>query len=126
MTKAYPIWPPRPGTYAMRLVKHGPRVAVRIWFGPAIIDGEEQDRAPDWRCEIDGATDRVEKGDDGYRCRVPLEIERAWPFCAKEPIAEAEYRYLLAMASHAKAHDPMHPAAAPRERIDVSRLAPIF
>lgn len=122
-----PIWPPTPGYYAMRLVKEGPRVAVRIWWGLAIIDGEEQDRGEDWRCEIDGKTDYVESERDvGYRCRVPLPIDRAWPFCAKEPIDRSEYLYLTTMASHAKAHDPSHPAAAPRERIDVSKMAPIF
>lgn len=126
MTDAVPSWPPLPGTFATRLVKGGPRVAVRIWFGNAIIDGEEQDRAPGWFVEIDGATDREERDDTGYRCRVPLDVTRVWPWCAREPITHAEYLYLKAMAAHAKAHNPMHPAAAPRERIDVGRMAPIF
>ena len=52
-------WPPIAGHYATRLVKDGPRVAVKIWYGAAIIAGEEQDRGHDWRVEIDGKTDRL-------------------------------------------------------------------
>lgn len=124
MTAAVPIWPPRPGTYAMRLVRGGPRVAVRIWFGHAVIDGEEQDRGEDWRVEIDGATDRFEWEEGGYRCRIPLEIDRAWPFCAKEPISQQEYQFLLADARHAKAWRPEHPKAAPRSPVDFNTLLP--
>ena len=120
-------WPPNPGHYATRLVKGGPRVAVRIWFGLPIVDGDELDRSLRWCVEIDGKTDKVVKDpESGERCTVPLEPTAVWPFCAKEPITSAEYRYLLAMSKHAKAHNPMHPAAAPREKIDVGRMAPIF
>lgn len=124
MTESVPVWPPIAGYYATKLVKNGPRVAVRIWFGPAIIDGEEQDRSHDWRAELDGSTDRVERGDDGYRCRVALEVEAAWPRCAKDPVTEAEYRYLLAHARWAKAHKPDHPKASPRQAVDFNRLLP--
>lgn len=129
MTDRQPVrpWPPEPGYYATRLVKGGPRVAVRIWFGSAIIDGEEQDRAPGWYCEIDGATTWSERDKDtGYECSVPFDAGRVWPFCAKDRIDEGEYRYLLAMATHAKEHETDHPAATPRERIDVRQMAPIF
>ena len=122
MTAAIPIWPPLPGFYAMRLVRGGPRVAVRIWFGSPVIDGEEQDRAPGWRCEIDGRTDHLEKDDTGYRCRVPLGVERAWPFCAKDPVTEAEYAYLVAHAEWAREHAPEHPKANPRESVDFNTL----
>lgn len=115
-------WPPVAGYYAMRLVRKGPRVAVRIWFGLPIIDGEEQDRAPDWYVEIDGRTDRIEKDDTGYRCRVPLEVDRAWPHCAKEPISESEYRYLLAHAEWVREHQPDHPKANPRKPVDFNAL----
>lgn len=120
------LWPPQEGFYAIKLVRGGPRVAVRIWFGPAIIDGEEQDRAPGWFVEIDGRTDRWEKDDTGYRCRVPLEVDRAWPFCAKDPITESEYRYLVAHAGWAREHSPDHPKAQPRKAVDYHSLAPRF
>lgn len=111
-------WPPVEGYYATRLVRGGPRVPVRIWFGQAVVAGEEQDRSPGWFVEIDGRTDRVEFGDDGYRCRVPLDVEKVWPHCAKEPITEAEYRYLVAHAGWAREHAPDHPKAQPRKPVD--------
>lgn len=116
-------WPPRPGYYAMSLVRGGPRVAVRIWYGAAIIGGEEQDRSHDWRVEIDGRADRWELDEaTGYRCRVALEIDRAWPFCAREPITESEYRYLVAHAGWAREHSPDHPKARPRQAVDFNSL----
>jgi len=119
-----PLWPPREGFYATKLVSGGPRVAVRIWFGAAIIDGEEQDRGHDWRVEIDGRTDRWERDDTGYRCRVALSVEAAWPFCAKDPITESEYRYLTAHATWAREHAPNHPKASPRKPVDFNSLLP--
>lgn len=114
-----PIWPPIAGYYATRLVKGGPRVAVRIWYGAAIVDGEEQDRAHDWRAEVDGRTDRVEVDrDTGYRCRVALPVEAAWPHCIKEPISKREYLFLLSHSRWAKAHAPDHPKASPRQAVD--------
>jgi hypothetical protein len=117
-------WPPVAGHYATRLVRGGPRVPVRIWFGAAIIDGEEQDRAPGWFVEIDGRTDRWERDDSGYRCRVALEVEKAWPFCARDPITEAEYTYLVAHAGWAREHAPDHPKAQPRKAVDFNTLMP--
>ena len=117
------VWPPIAGHYATRLVKDGPRVAVRIWYGAAVIAGEEQDRGHDWRVEIDGRTDRWElDADTGYRCRVALELERAWPFCAKDKITEAEFRYLTAHAGWAREHSPNHPKANPRKAVDFNTL----
>lgn len=117
---------PVAGTYAMRLVKGGPRVAVRIWHGAPVIDGEELDRSHDWRAEIDGRTDMIEKDDAGYRCTVALPVDKAWPWCAKEPIKDGEYRYLKALAEHARKHDPSHPAANPRKPVDLASMPGAF
>lgn len=120
-------WPPTAGTYAARLVKGGPRVPVRIWYGQAIVDGEEQDRAPGWFVEIDGATDRLERDDDtGYRCRVALKVESVWPHCARWPISETRYRYMLEHARWAREHAPDHPKATPRQPVDFHALPPRF
>jgi len=118
---------PVAGLYAMRLAKGGILVAVRIWHGLPIVDGEELDRSPRWCVEIDGKTDRLEKDEaTGYRCRVPLDIGRAWPFCSGRPIAESEYQFLKARAAWAKDHAPAHPAAKPREAVNVRALPPLF
>lgn len=108
-----PVWPPVAGTYAMRLTKGGVRVPVRIWFGAPVMDGEELDRSPRWNCEIDGRT--TERGE-------LLDIDRAWPYCAKEPIGESEYRYLVEHAAWARDHAPDHPKAAPRRAVNFNRL----
>jgi len=125
--EAVPVWPPIAGTYAMKLTRGGPRVPVRIWHGLAEIDGEAQDRALGWFCEIDGKTDRVERDDDtGYRCRVPIEIDRAWPYAAGEPITEAEYKFLIADAAHAREWRPDHPKASPWRPVNFNTLPPRF
>lgn len=115
-------WPPVAGYYATKLVRGGPRVPIRIWFGLAVIDGEAQDRSPGWFVEIDGRTDRLERGEDGYECRIPLDVQKVWPFCAKDPITEAEYRFLIADAAHARDWRPDHPKANPREAVDFNTM----
>lgn len=121
------IWPPIAGTYAITLVRNGPLVPVRLWFGVPIIDGEEQDRSPRWCAEIDGKTDTVVKDPDtGARCTVPIDIDRAWPYCAKRPVSDADYRFYLARGEWAREHSPDHFAAKPRERMDLGSLPGIF
>lgn len=100
---------PVAGWYAMRLVKGGPMVSVRIWFGLPIIDGEEQDRSPRWCVEIDGKTT--------WRGEL-IPIAKAWPWCAKDPIAEADYRFMTSLTEWAVRHMASHPAASPRTPID--------
>lgn len=123
MTDSIPVWPPQAGFYTMRLTRGGVRVPVRIWFGPPVIDGEELDRSPDWRCEIDGRADTWERDDaTGYRCRVAIHIDRAWPYAAREPISESEYRFLVAHSFWAREHAPDHPKAQPRKSIDFNTI----
>jgi hypothetical protein len=121
--KPVPVWPPTPGLYALRLVRGGPLVAVRIWHGAAVIAGEEQDRAPGWYCEIDGRTDRWDKE---QQCLVPLEIDRAWPFCARRPIPQRDYLYMLEHARWTREHRPDDPKARPREPVDFHTLPTRF
>ena len=124
-----PVRPDVPvaGHYAMPLVKGGLAVPIRIWFGQPVIDGEEQDRSPRWCVEVDGQPERWEADEEtGYRCRVPRDVFEVWPYCARQPISEREYRFLLKRAAWAREHAPHHPAANPRERIDVRALPPAF
>lgn len=105
---------PVAGFYRTTLVRGGPFVAVRIWWGPPVVDGDELDRSPRWNVEVDGRTDRLDK--DGGR--ELLDIERFWPWCGRHPIPEEEYRHMLQVARHARAHDPALPQAAPDQPVE--------
>jgi hypothetical protein len=104
-------WPPTAGHYLMPLLRGAVPVTVRIWFGAPLdpLTGAELDRAHRWNVEIDGMISTL----DGEL----LDIDRAWPWCAKRPISEAEYRYRRALAIHAAEHEPTMAEAAPHKRI---------
>lgn len=123
-----PIAPddPQEGTFKTRLVRGGVFVAVRIWWGPPVMDGEEQDRSPRWNVEVDGSTTHIEKGDDGYRCTVYHDVHRYWPYVAKHPIEEWEYRLLKDKSAWAKQYAPDRPEASPHEKVDWQARRPIF
>lgn len=108
---------PVAGHYQVRLVKGGPLVPVRIWFGLPVIDGEQQDRAPRWCVEIDGKTT--------WRGEL-IPVEKAWPWCAKEPISSTDYEFMIAHAKWARDHQPDHPKAQPRKPVDYHSLKPRF
>jgi hypothetical protein len=113
MTDPIRIDQPIAGYYAMSLVRGGPLVPVKIWFGRPVLDGDELDRSPRWCCEIDRKTDREVDG-----IRELLDFDRAWPWCARKPIDEATYRYMVAHADWAVEHRPEHPKATPRKAVD--------
>jgi len=115
---------PIAGMYGVRLVGGGIRVPVRIWYGAPIIDGEEQDRSPRWCVEVDGVTTKTD--DDGVR--VPLDpiYDDIWPLCAGRKVDQAEFDFLTRRRAWAHKFAPDHPAANPRERIDVRKLPPMF
>jgi len=114
---------PIAGFYAMRLAKGGLKVAVRVWFGAPIIDGELQDRSWRWCCSVDGLTDKLVDG-----VRVPLDPieDEVWPFCAMCPIDQQEFIFLLRRATWARTESPDHPAANPRKAIDLRQLKPAW
>jgi len=110
-----------------RLVKGGPPVAVRIYYGAPVVDGERLDRAPRWCAVIDGRTDRLERDADGNVLgRVPIDAFEVWPECSARRVDVGEYRFLLRLAAWARRHKPAHPAARPFERIDLRALEPRF
>lgn len=118
---------PVAGFYKASLVRNGPMVPIRIWFGAPEIDGEPQDRAPRWCIEVDGKTDTIERDEahPEYRCRVSIEVSRYWPWCGRNKITEQEYRYLIEHAKWARDHAPHLPDAQPRKAID-KRGASVF
>lgn len=115
-----PIAEPQAGFYRVKLVRGGIHVPVRIWFGCPVIDGEEQDRSPRWCVEVDGQTSRPVADVEGHI--EPLDPHEVWPFC--EPITEDEYRFMCRRRGWAVDHAPHHPAANPREPIDLAQLPP--
>lgn len=108
---------PVAGFYRTKLVKGGPWVPVRIWYGPPLDPetGEELDRSPRWQALVNG--EEV----DG-----PNEVEWVWVWCSNKGITEAEYRYMLAKKEHAEKFAPELPEASPREKIDLNKLPPLF
>ena len=94
---------PVAGYYRMRLVMGGPLVGIRIWHGQPLdpITLEPMDRSLRWCAVANGEI---------------IEFDRVWPKCIGDPIDRKEYEYLESLTRHAKAHDPLHPSAAPRRR----------
>jgi len=97
---------PIAGFYRMKLVSGAVYSGIRIWFGPPHDPetGDEMDRSHRWQAERNGN---------------PIDLERAWPKCAADPIDEAEYRHLTATEAWGKAHAPTSPQANPSRRIDL-------
>lgn len=104
---------PAPGFYRRRLVRGGPWVPVRIWFGPPFdpITREPLDRSWCLRCEVAG------------RQEDPADH---WLHCAEHPVAEAEYRYMAGLAAWAGEHAPAAPEANPRRRVDLAAMPSLF
>ena len=102
---------PKAGFYRHTLVRGGPPAGVRIWFGPPRDPdtGELMDRSWRWQADVNGTY---------------VELDRVWPQCLREPIAEAEYDFFCAAHRHALAHDPYNPVASPRRRVDWDTATP--
>ena len=112
---------PQAGFYRAALVKGGPLVAIRIWFGAPVVDGEEQDRAPRWCVEADGHTDELVEG-----TRQLLDVYRFWPWCGRSPLTKARYDHMLAYARWCRAHAPDRPEANPTQAVKWNDTKPRF
>jgi hypothetical protein len=97
------IGQPEPGYYKRRLVGGGPWVSIRFYLEDSEL-----------RVEVDGTTHRA----DGER-HDPHEV---WPL--SWPSTEQEYTFLCQLREWAQRFAPHHPAARPRERIDLGELPP--
>ncbi|HVI92319.1 MAG TPA: hypothetical protein VM659_28775 [Dongiaceae bacterium] len=110
---SHDISTPTPGLYKMRIIKRGPWVPVKIEFRPS-RDSETSellDRSPSFHALL---------GDED----VP--IDKVWPWCAGEPIPEAEYNWRVALRQWAIKHAPDEPEATPRKPVDLRQMPPIF
>jgi hypothetical protein len=96
---------PTPGLYRMPLRRGGVRVAVKIWYGAPLdpVTRDEMDRGHRWQALAN---------DD------PVDFERVWPVCAKEPIDQAEYDHLVRLARWSKQNAPDAPHANPRRPVN--------
>jgi hypothetical protein len=128
---ALPEWltdTPVAGFYAMPLCRRGIPVAIRLYWGQPIIDGVRQDRSPRWCVIINGSSACNFYSATGGEVlgRVPHDVERVWPYCARWPISPFEYRFLLRRAAWARHYAPDHPAARPWQPVDIRNTAPAF
>ena len=121
MPESFNSWPPVAGLYHTTLVKGGPSVALRIYFGNPIVADEEQDRGPRWCVEVNGKTTKLRDG-----VTELLDVERFWPWCARNKIDAAEYNYLLAKGAHATKWLPDSPAANPQNAVDFNKMKPVW
>jgi hypothetical protein len=104
---------PTAGFYRARVSKDGILAGVRIFHGPPLdpVTGEELDRSWRWQAEVNGE---------------PADIERLWPWCARETISEAQYRVYCGRQTWAKSAAPDSAYASPSRKIDLlSRSTPL-
>lgn len=97
---------PIAGFFKMRLRSGGVFVGVKIWMGPPLdpFDGTELDRSHRWNALANGR---------------PIDLERAWPKCAGDPIDAAEYAYLTQLQAWGEENAPNSPQANPNKPVDL-------
>lgn len=104
---------PQCGWFKRRLVKGGPFVPARIWL----------------YAETDPVTGEL-MADETLQCEVNgqhADAHEAWLWLCANPITEAEFKYLTAVANYAAWHAPNDPAANPARPVDwLSAPIPTF
>lgn len=113
LRQSHDVGVPTAGLYRMKLVRGGVFVPVKIEFRPSRDPetGEPLDRSPGWHALL---------GDE----EVP--IERVWPWCAGEPITQAEYDWRVALKQWAVKHAPAEPEANPKQAVNLRQMPPLF
>jgi hypothetical protein len=96
---------PVAGCYAVRLVKDGPPVALRICYGPPLDPwtGEELDRAPRWLAFVNGGE--------------AVDVFRFWPACASKPISRELHDHIC---QRSRTMDPSDPYFDPLKPVNLS------
>lgn len=97
---------PIAGFYKRRLTKGGPFVGAVIFYPcPFYFENGEMtvERSRPLLCRVNGE----------WR-----DVLDQWTWLCGQPISEAEFLYLLALAEHAAAYEPDLPEANPRAKID--------
>lgn len=97
---------PIAGYYRMTLRKGGHPVGIRIWHGQPLdpVTGEPMDRSLRWQATANNR---------------PVDLDRVWPQCLRNPINRAEHDYLAAKQDWAERAAPETAIADPRRRVDL-------
>jgi hypothetical protein len=120
---------PQAGYFTCRLAKGALPVAVEIFWGSPICNGEVLDRSPRWCCTVNGSPDRLDYSDDGQLLgRVPIDplLDDIWTRCCGNPISAKEFDFLLKRSRWAREFDSSHPAANPTRPINRREMKPVF
>jgi hypothetical protein len=112
------------GWYKCRMVSQGPWVAARVFKHPCVctpgseVNGEPHDwdqgicdRHPPLGCEVNG--------------REVIDILKAWPSIGGNPIDQATFNHMTAVARWAKGRNDV-PEARPFEAVDLNKIDPLF
>lgn len=104
-----------PGTFAVRLIKNGPEVPMKITYAPPNDPetGETLDRSWYWRTVLNGK----EYGEPSIQPPAKLWIGRE--------ISDAEYRFMLEDRRWAQQNAPHLPEANPTQRPDPRKMEPV-
>lgn len=96
---------PAAGFYRTRLRSGGVYVGIKIFHGAPLdpVTGEELDRSHRWQALCNDK---------------PIDLDRVWPRCAREPVSAKEYAYLTTLQGWAEEHAPDSAIADPTRRID--------
>lgn len=113
--------------YKVQLVKNGPQIPLRIWFGHPVdpVTGETLTERPAiWRAIMNGRELPIE------RACIEL-MPDSWspggvnPVVKGEQITQADYDHYVRLNRWAIDHAPNEPEATPREAIDMNKMKPI-
>lgn len=100
---------PVAGFFRMRLRSGGVLVGIQIFYGAPHdpVTGEEMDRSHRWQARANGK---------------PIDLDRVWPSCAREPVTAQEYDYLTSLQGWAERNAPDSAIADPHRKIDLLDL----
>ena len=113
---------PEPGYFRMRLVRHGPFVACRIWrCCSCTVNGGDENEQHDWRatCDRFPPLTATVNGED-----QPGMVRRVWTY--GRAVDAATYRLMVDRANWDKQYAPAAPAANPDKPLDINTIPPLF
>ena len=110
-----------PAYFAVRLCKGGPRIALKIYYGPPSdpLTGEPLDRSPRWQVWLSG-----ELQENHADFIVHFQPDGS-PVVVGEEISAEEHEYLLQLRSYAVEYDATMPESDPKKPVNLRQMAPI-